>query len=258
MLEGIHKLIESAETGTANFPLTLIYNEGWLLRLVLDWYSKHQVPDHPLLFQPGTTWFSEALLPSPFRPRYRGDIRAEARTHADAMIGHFSIGSNAKADAMILPDATQLIITEAKIYSPLSGGTRNAPSFDQAARNVACITELLCRSNRPPSMMTDLAFFVIAPEIQIKTGVFTHKLDKTSIRAAVQDRAAAFSPELDGWVKEWFIPTLDTIRIEALSWESLIDCTESNDVDTYQSLQEFYKRCLVHNGPGAAEKQHRL
>jgi hypothetical protein len=209
-----------------------------------------------ILFQPKATWFSEALLPSPFRPRYRGDTRAEARTHADGVVGHFSIGSHAKADAMLLPVAAQLIVAEAKIYSPLSGGTTNAPGFGQAARNVACITELLYRANRPPSKMTNLAFFVLAPEAQIKTGIFADKLDKTAIRIAIQDRAAAFSPELDVWVEKWFFPTLEAIRNEALSWESLIDYMQSSDNETFQSLHAFYQRCLRHNGPSASEQLH--
>ena len=250
VLEGIHRLIDAAESEPANFPLTLLYNEGWLLRLVLDWYSRHKLTDHPLLFQRRATWFSEALLPSPFRPRHRGDTRAEARTHADGIIGQFSVGKSGKADARLLADATQLIVTEAKIYSPLSGGTRNAPGFDQAARNVACITELLSRANRQPSQMTSLAFFVVAPEVQIKTGVFAQKLDKAAIKAAVQARAEAFSSELGGWVDEWCFPTLEAIRIEALSWESLIGYTASNDPEAFQSLQAFYERCLMHNEPG--------
>jgi len=250
VLEGVHRLIDSAESEPANFPLTLIFNEGWLLRLVLDWYSRHELAGHPLSFQQRAFWFSEALLPSPFRPRYRGDTRAEARTHADGVVGHFSVGSSAKADARLLDSATQLIITEAKIYSPLSGGTRNAPAFDQAARNVACITELLYRADRIPSHMASLAFFVLAPEAQINSGVFEQKLQKATIKAAVQARAEAFSPELDGWVNEWFIPTLELIRVEALSWESLINDMATDDPDAFQSLQAFYERCLKYNGQG--------
>jgi hypothetical protein len=249
MLEGIHKLIDSVESEPANFPPTLIYNEGWLLRLVLDWYSRNKFSDNPLLFQPGATWFSEGLLPTPFRPRYRGDTRAEARTHADGILGHFTVGGNFKADAKLLPDATQLIVVEAKIYSPLSVGTRNAPNFGQAARNVACITELLYRANRPPSLMTSLAFFVVAPDAQIKTGIFTQKLNSDAISKAVQARARFFSNELGNWVDKWFFPTLGKINIEALSWESLIGDIQAIDPQTYSSISEFYDRCLVHNSP---------
>lgn len=247
-LEGILRLIDSAESELANFPLTLLYNEGWLLRLILDWYSRHNLTGHPLLFQDRATWFSEALLPSPFRPRYRGDTRAEARTHADGVVGHFSVGSSGNADARLLDDATQLIVTEAKIYSPLSGGTRNAPTYDQAARSVACIAELLSRAKHTPSEMTSLAFFVLAPDAQIKSGIFDQKLDKAAIKALVHARAKAFSPELDEWVSDWFFPTLEAIRIQALSWESLIGDTASSDPEAFQSLQAFYERCLMVNG----------
>jgi len=250
VLDGLHRLIDAAESEPANFPPTLIYNEGWLLRLVLDWYSKHPLTDSPLLFQQRATWFSEALLPTPFRPRYRGDTRAEARTHADGIFGHISVGRSAKADARLIDEATQLVVTEAKIYSTLSGGTRNAPTYDQAARNVACITELLSRAKRAPLEMTSLAFFVVAPDDQIKSGIFAQKLDKAAIRGAVQARAEAFSPELDGWVTEWFFPTLEAIRIEALSWETLIGDTLSIDPGAFRSLQAFYERCLIYNGLG--------
>jgi hypothetical protein len=221
-----------------------------MLRLVLDWYSRHNLTDHPLLFQPRSTWFSEALLPSPFRPRHHGDTRAESRTHADGIVGHISVGSSAKADARLLTNATQLIVIEAKIYSPLSGSTKNAPGFDQAARNIACITELLSRANRPPTQMTSLSFFVLAPVAQINTGIFAQKLDKESIRVAVQTRAQAFKSELGNWLDEWFFPTLQKIRVEALSWETLISQIETNDPDVFQSFQGFYERCLILNGPG--------
>ena len=250
-LEGVHRLIDSADSAPFNFPPTLLYNEGWLLRLILDWYSAHKLAGQLLMFQTSATWFSEALLPSPFRARHRGDIRAEARTHADGVVGHFSVGSIAKADARLLPDATQFMVTEAKIYSPLSGGTRNAPSFDQAARNVACIAEILGQAHREPSQMTSLAFFVIAPEAQIKAGLFAQKLDKAAIGTAVQDRARSFGPELDSWLVKWFRPTLETIRIEALSWESLIGDIASKDQAAFQAMQVFYERCLLYNRPGA-------
>jgi hypothetical protein len=220
------------------------------LRIIIDWYSKHDIADHPFLFQHHAIWFSEALLPTPFRSRYRSDPRAEAHTHADGIIGHISIGISAKADARLLDNATQLVVAEAKIYSPLSGGTRNAPNFNQAARSVACITELLSQANRLPSQMTSLAFFVVAPEAQIKNGVFIQPLNKDAIMAAVQARAETFSSELGGWIDEWFFPTIKAMHIGALSWESLIGFIASDDPETSEWLQEFYERCLIYNGPG--------
>jgi len=249
MLEGIHRLIDGVESQPTNFPPTLLYNEGWMLRLVLNWYSRNKFADHPLLFQPQSTWFSESLLPSPFKPRYRGDKQVEARTHADGIIGHLIVGGEAKADARLLCTATQLIVIEAKLFSPLSVGTRNAPTYNQAARNVACITELLNRANRLPSQMTSLAFYVLAPDVQIKTNIFNQKLNKDAIKKAVQARTESFSNELGNWVDNWFFPTLEKIHIEAISWESLIGCIESINQQACQSITMFYNRCLAHNGP---------
>jgi hypothetical protein len=249
--EGIHTLIDAADTHPHRFPPTLMYSEGWMLRLVLHWFYSHQLTNHSLAFAPGATWFSEALLPSPFRPRHRGDRRAEARTHADGLLGHFTIGSAAKADAMLLPDATQLVVAEAKIHSPLSGGTKNAPGYDQAARNVACVAELLSRAKRQACEVHSLAFLVLAPEEHIREGAIAAKLEKSSIEKAVRSRAEAFSPELDGWLLEWFVPTVEAIAIKALSWEQVIRDIADIDEQGSRVLASFYERCLKYNLPGS-------
>lgn len=49
---------------------------------------------------------------------------------------------------------------------------------------------------------------------------------------------------------EWFLPTLDAIRIKAISWETLISSIESNDPEVFQSLKMVYERCLIYNWPG--------
>ena len=247
----IHALIEAADSEPHRFPPTLIYSEGWMLRLVLYWFQSHQAPGHVLNFHPGATWFSEALLPSPFRPRHRGDPRSEARTHADGVLGHFAIGSAAKADARLTPDATQLVVTEAKIHSPLSSGTRNAPTYDQASRNVACVAELLTKAHRPPSHIKALAFAVLAPQQHIDEGKIAARLKKPSIEAAVRLRANAFSPELDTWLEEWSIPTLEAMRVEALSWEQVIRDMAVLDESASRELAAFYERCLKYNTAAA-------
>jgi hypothetical protein len=67
------------------------------------------------------------------------------------------------------------------MFSPLSGGTKRAAQFDQAARNVACIAELLHRAKRAPRTMDRLGFVVLAPAQQINAGVFGRLCEKDSI-----------------------------------------------------------------------------
>jgi len=117
-----------------NFPATLIYNEGWLLRLLL-FCSAGGANCMPFKWLPGSDWFSEALLPSPFKAASKSDRLSESRTHADGVVGNFEIGSGTKAGLRLLPSAKQFIVVEAKLFSPLSPGTSNAKTYNQAARS---------------------------------------------------------------------------------------------------------------------------
>ena len=90
----------------------------------------------------------------------RGDRLAEARTHADGVLGHFAIGDPGTAALSLTPGARQLVVFEAKLFARLSAGVRNAPYYDQAARTIACMAETLCRAEIAPDNMTDLAFIL--------------------------------------------------------------------------------------------------
>ena len=142
----IAELLSMAEQPERFFPATDLYNEGWMLRLVIDWFSRNSQVDCDIRFLEGSRWYSEALLPSQFLARHRGDKLAESWTHADGAIGHFDIGKSADGDLTLKEGATQLVVTEAKMFSKLSSGVTNASYFDQAARNVACIAEICNRA----------------------------------------------------------------------------------------------------------------
>ena len=246
-LQRIHDLLAELTQGAAHFPPTELYNEGWMLRLMLDWFANHTVSDHPLSFQANATWYSEALLPSAFLPRRHGDTLGESRTHADGVIGHFVIGQQGKADFDLLPGATQFLVLEAKMNSKLSSGTSNAPYFDQAVRNVACIAEVLLRANRPADQLTDLAFYVLAPQAAIDNGKFTNELHHDSIMKKVVRRVGDYQGEKDDWHANWFLPLLEHVTIETLSWESLLACIDKHDPNSAAEYRDFYANCLHFN-----------
>ncbi len=245
--ERIRVMLESCATESPLFPPTLLYNEGWLLRLVLDWFSTHKDVNHPLAFPENAQWFSEALLPSVFLARYRGDKLAESWTHADGVIGHFSIGDGSKAGLSLLPGATHLVILEAKISSNLSSGVKNANYFDQAARNVACIAELFHRANLPPDAAFRIGFYVLAPLSQIERGVFDKFMSRESINQKVEKRVWEYEGDKDQWHAEWFLPTFQKTEMALISWEELIDTVNKKDAASAISIKTFYKRCLDFN-----------
>jgi len=246
-LTALSNLMLSSYSESSPFPPTLVFNEGWLLRLVLDWYSKRSRPEMPLHFEEVARWYSEALLPSAFLPRYRGDQLGESRTHADGVVGHFQVGIKGKADFELLSHAAQFLVLEAKISSNLSSGVTHANYFDQAARNVACMAEVLRRAQCHPKEVDELGFYVLAPASQIDKGVFSSVMNQESVLQKVERRVSEYQGEKDSWLDQWFYPTLSNIVIRCLSWEEIITNIGSVDETFHEGISRFYDYCLRFN-----------
>src|SRR4051794_11010345 len=105
IMDRIKAMLQECEGENPLLPPTLLFNENWLLRLVIDWFAHCGVEPHPLAPREGAAWFSEAWLPSAFLARYRGDKLAESWTHADGVIGHFTTGNRGWSDVALLPEA---------------------------------------------------------------------------------------------------------------------------------------------------------
>lgn len=244
-LRAVTEILSRCGSPSAVLPPTQLYNEGWMLRLLLDWLQRNPDFKHVISPREGARWYSEALLASPFLPRWRGDPRAESFTHADGVVGHFDVDSERRGDARLLPDASQFVVIEAKLGSGLSPGTKNAPTFDQAARNVACIAHLATAVEKNGKPVETLGFFVTAPRSQIQQGVFASLVTRESIGQKVQERVAAYDGELDAWFVDVFKPMLSRIQIEALAWEDILESLPSTSETA--SMASFYERCLQHN-----------
>ena len=244
----ISELLAHAAQDDTAIPPTDLYNEGWMLRLVLDWFDRNRAVEHELRFHASASWYSEALLPSAFLARKRGDKLAESWTHADGVIGHFQIGANGAGDLSLQDEAVQLIVTEAKMFSKLSAGVTNARYFNQAARNVACIAEVLNRASASPADFESIGFYVIAPESRIDEGVFSEYMGKDSMREIVQRRVSEYEDaEKDQWFEERFLPILAAADIRCMSWEELLDVVEKHDSNEAAGLRDFYVNCLKFN-----------
>lgn len=246
-LDSIKALLESSISESPRFPPTIIFNEGWLLRLVLNWFSSSRAPGHELTFQEGSIWFSEALLLSAFFARKRGDKAAESRTHADGVIGHIAVGKTGKADLSLLAGAKQFLVVEAKLYSKLSSNVTNAKYLNQAARTVACIVEVLKRAGHRSDGDAHLGFYVLAPHNQIERGMFTKEMELESIHNKVKRRVEQFGGGRDEWYREWFLPFYKQIKVAVWSWKDIIATIGSTDQEFADSLAHFYALCLRYN-----------
>ena len=152
------------------------------------------------------------------------------------------IGDAALADTRLAEGATQFIVIEAKLFSSLSPGVTNAGYFDQAARNVACMAQVLFKAQRRPEQLRSLGFFVLAPSEQVKRGIFEGALSKGSIQGKVTQRVKEYpSPDLEKkeeWRRNWFLPTLDRMEIECLSWDAKL-CNSRSRRETPPSGQSW-------------------
>ena len=251
MFNRIMRMLQSCDTDHGILPPSEVYNEGWMLRLILDWFSKQPPADHQLSFEKGARWYSEILLPSQFLPRFQTDPLAESHTQADGVIGHFAIGRSGKSDIDLHVDAKQFVVIEAKIFSNLSKGIKNFKSYDQAARTTACMAETLSIKQRQINDIASLGFYVIAPDKQLKfEPTFQTFLQKDSIRIKVQKRIKAYAASADAetkdtWFKKWFLPTLERIDIQNMSWEEILTYIGSNDKVNGDALSGFYEKCLA-------------
>ena|GEM_PF-180146 len=241
-------------------PRTMLFNEGWLLRLALDWFNGHgDAWDGPFAMPLGVRWYSEALLPTHFKARVRtGDALAESRTHADAVVGFASLAQEGVRDLFVEPESTHFVVLEAKLGSGLSMGTRNVPWYDQAARSVACMAEALAepRCGTRPGRLQTLGFHVVAPRERLATGIVAQHLQKDGIRAKVEHRVKQYDDRrYERWFEEWFEPTLAAMDISAVSWEDVVDAIRREDQAEGKAFAEFYECCLRHNGMDEAGRK---
>jgi hypothetical protein len=249
IMDRIKMMLGATEGGKPAFPPTALFGEQWLLRVVIDWFEAQGGDRYPMSPASEARWFSEAWLPSAFLPRHRGDHLGESRTHADAAIGHFRIGDPGSSGLTLDLDARQFLVLEAKLFNRLSAGVKNAPFFDQAARTVACMAEVLRRSDRQPASMDDLAFLILAPQSRIDDGVFARDTAIESIRAKARRRVAQYNGEREAWLTDWFEPTLDRIEVRCLAWEEVIETIAFHNPIMGQAIDAFYGKCLHFNRP---------
>jgi hypothetical protein len=257
--ERMIELLRAADDGPlCRFPATEVFNEGWMLRLVLDAFDRLAIKEHPLSFQSASTWFSEARLESPFRPRSRTDTRSEGPTNADGVIAKLEIRADTRAGLSLSADTDQFVVVEAKMFSNLSTGTKNAPSYSQAARNVACMAEAIARTGRPLSDFASLGFHVVAPRTELRGGRASNleaSMERDAVTTAIRQRISGYEqldrPEardLQAWEETHLLPFVDRLSstggLSVLSWENCIEVVSAADEQTGAGLASFYERCL--------------
>lgn len=252
-IETLKSLIEANEKDNngnrgKHFPLTDIYNEGWLLRLAL---SKGLIQQDVLHYKQNERWFSEAELPSPF---LQGELN-EKRTHADAVIGSYKFEENTATGVEIDKDNfSSFYAIEAKIFAPLSKGIKKwEKKYNQATRYIGCLAYMVYRSGI--TEFDKLGLIILCPENSKSIKCDDVQL-RQLIRTELPKRIEAYmtenqinNDEFFCWWKENQESFLSSVKIEIHRWEEIIN----NDKN--KELFDFYVKCLFYNGKQKEKKR---
>lgn len=255
MLQKLLQIYDQSQVNPGNprctFAPTLIFNEGWLLRAVLaEWQGQAGSRHGFLPFPPAVQVYSEAQLLTPFKARFKGDKQAEGHTHADGVVGDFTL-AGASSAVVLKPDGQYLAVFEAKMFSPLSKGTQNVPHYDQVSRTAACLVHALLRAGPPDRWAAHLVVLYPQDNARIQPGCYTGEHVETQIAARVRGYLAA--PGRDEPTARFFTAWRDVlpqIQIQFLTWEDVVAEIGHDDLD------RFYALCKRFNQPqeGAAHE----
>lgn len=237
-------MMQSAAGKSPVFPPGTIFNEQWLLRLIIDWYATHAVVEHAFTLPPKGRWLSQALLPTAFGRGVRPTKLAEPPSEVDGVVGHVAFGETEKGEVSLAADAKHLVVVQAKLFAGLSAGPANLKYFDEVARVSACVAETLSRANQQPADIPRLAFYVVAPQVQIARGVFAKSVTRSAIGRKVKRRATEVGGKKVEWHAEWFEPTLEHMEVGTLSWEELVRPIREEDPASAAAIQWFYQQCI--------------
>jgi len=245
----LHELLHIYNQGRINpgepaclFAETLIFNEGWMLRGALKaWASSLQGSQFGFTpFPAGVKVYSEAQLYTPFKARYRGDKETESHTRVDGIAGDFEIAG--KSGVTLYPDFRYLAVFEAKMYSPLSKGTTNAPHYNQLSRTAACMIHTILKAEPKGDYAAHLVVLYPADNKAICPDPYTQAYVEKQIAERAQGYLSfnAHNRPSARFFNEWR-GVLPRVQIRFLTWEDVLTEIDNDE------LSQFYELCKKFN-----------
>ena len=217
------------------FPETEIFNEGWLLRLVLKAWLAGSGPSRFdfLPFPQGVAAYSEGQLYTPFGagPLY------ERNTHVDSIVGDFSI-TDTKSGIVLNPQLRYVAAIEAKIFGRISRGVKSAPDYDQVSRTAACLINSVLRARPQTTYSAHLALVYAEDNPYIDRAEYGRDYIQRTIAdrlepfTATEERSHTIERFAEGW-KEVF----ERLKVHFLTWEDVV--ADLGD----DKLSAFYESC---------------
>jgi hypothetical protein len=229
------------------FNPTVIYNEGWMVRLLVAQSIETGITiksnGKQLNFAElkGKNWISEVSIASPF------GWKEERDTHPDILFGDFKVDfekEKQKGRIDVCQGASMLGIIEAKMKSPLSQRTKENKDYNQATRSICCLAHNIIKSANEEC---DIYFIVAAPKSQIETKSKAKNTIAKSLKNIYDEiKERVNKPDSVSIDKDTIIKITNRCTVFSISYEDWIQELETAKVDV-SKLNKFYKSCLEYN-----------
>lgn len=216
---------------------TIIYNEGWMIRLLVieSMIQKLKIEGIDFELLAKKKWSSEALIKSPF---VTAIINKEGYTHADIILGDFEVNFENRGEATLQKDNPKILgVIEAKMRSDLSQGTTNAKDYNQASRSVCCLSYMT--KDNPDC---EIFFIVVAPKTKINK--IKNQIEQENIITQIENRFKHSNVTLE---KELIQKQVAKCKILPITYEEWIGKLQNNKEEVKDLLNEFYTKCLCRN-----------
>lgn len=226
-----------------------VFNETWMLRLTLalihDYAEDFEDSTLACIHKAVTKrWISEGgLAPT---------LKNEGPTWTDAIIGDVSIEtdmemediSGNKRGVKLAHDSKDcgVIVIEAKIGSKLARKTTHHSGYNQAARNIACLAQLIM--DESDSYKTKCAFIVLGPREKAKSweGMVPNQklLDKAYDK--IQEKHNEKNIRYNINDQDKVLKTVKPIVKKVIAWEEIIESMQEADTTgACKTLKWFYE-----------------
>ena len=237
-MKDIIEIIKSIDTTHKNLNPTVIYNEGWMTRLLVRQSTIESLKLGIINFSNETKWTSEALISSPF---IKVKKYPEGHTHADIAVGDFEINFSKRGEVEVDDNASIFGIIEAKMGSNLTPGTSHVKEYNQATRNLVCIAHN-CLTK--PDCKT--FFYVVAPDKKIKDHDINSQIALDFIKKQIENRFNLYPLEdIEKLNKVPIIKGVENCTITAISYEKWISMI--TDATAKKTLENFYAKAKIWN-----------
>ncbi len=225
------------------FPETDIFNEGWLLRLVLsEWLTGSGGSGFEFLpFPEGGRAYSEGQLYTPFKARFRADKLAESNTRVDGIVGDFTI-KDTKSGIVLDSDMSYVAVFEAKLFAPIAPGVTNAPRYDQVSRTAGCLINSILDAKPAGDYDAYLTVLHVDDKHRIDPDLYTPDHVEKQIARRVRSFLKTGNPgsAVEQFARVWR-DVLDHLQIHFHTWEEVLSDMGNEDLD------DFYEKCKTFN-----------